>query len=68
MPVFFLLQHSFYGFQGAKLRWLAGEMTKYRGGATEGRGRKKAKGTNIPVRGPRRADHRTSEADFNVPP
>ncbi len=37
----FLLKHSFYGFQGAKLCWLAGEMTKYREGAREGRGEKR---------------------------
>lgn len=52
----FLLKHSFYGFQGAKLCWLAGEMTKYREGTRGGGG---AKGTNIPVWGQRRTNHRT---------
>lgn len=35
----FLLKHSFYGFQGAKLCWLAGEMTKYREGTRGGGGK-----------------------------
>lgn len=59
--------NTVYGFQGARLYWLAGEMTEYRE-----RGRKKAKGRNMSVWGPRRGDHWTicsgaSKAAFNAP-
>lgn len=65
----FLLKHSFYGFQGAKLCWLAGEMTKYREGTRGGGGQRvqifQCGVSGVQIIGPCAA--KASEAVFNVP-
>lgn len=71
MPVFFVktlvLQLS-----GSRALLVGKRNDKIQGRRNRGKRRRKAKGTNIPVWGPRRTDHWTicgkaSEAVFNVP-